>query len=91
MGGERNLIGLIECIRASRTVLPSPASLDTVQRIAQLLELHAPNGVVASLAKEVQIAAADLLRGRQSEPPAAMQRRLDDRIGRLEATLRASA
>lgn len=88
---EESLIGLVECIRASRTLLPSPASLDTVQRIAQLLELHAPNGVVASLAKEVQIAATDLLRGRPSEPDAAIQRRLDDRIGRLEATVRAIA
>jgi hypothetical protein len=85
----RDLVRLAENIREQCAEHGAPAALQAIERTARVIELRSPNAVVMSLAREVEIAASDLLQGRRIEPAAAMWRRLEDRIERLESTLRA--
>ncbi len=84
----RDLVGLVESIREQCSLRGTPA-LEAIERSARAIRLRSPNAMVALLAKEVEIAANDLLQGRRSEPAPAIWRRLEDRIARLDATLRA--
>jgi tRNA(Phe) wybutosine-synthesizing methylase Tyw3 len=83
----RDLVLLMESIRLQRGLRGAPA-LQAIKNAALVIELRSPNAMVTLLAKEVQIAASDLLLGRRSEPAPAMWRRLEDRIERLDTTLR---
>jgi hypothetical protein len=88
--GPDGLLRIVSRIRAWRALCHEEACA-SIEASARIIEAHAPNGVVALLAKEVQVAARDLLLRRHAEPVAAMRARLDDRISRLERTIRGPA
>jgi hypothetical protein len=85
----RSLLKLVERIKLQRAgVLPRPDAFEAICNSARLIAIHAPNGVVAILAREVEVTARDFYFRRHVEPPAILQARLDDRLERLEATVR---
>jgi hypothetical protein len=86
---SRSLLQLVKQIRARRAyVLQQPDAFDDIRSSARIIAIHAPNGVVASLAKEVEVTAHDFCFRRHAESQAILQARLDDRIDRLEETIR---
>jgi hypothetical protein len=87
--GSCSLLQLVERIRSRRAyVLQQPDAFEDIRSSARIIAIHAPNGVVASLAKEVEVTAHDFCFRRHAESQAILQARLDDRIDRLEETIK---